>query len=194
MLLDNATTHLISSYGLIAVFLGSVLFGETIIIASAFLAAGGIFPLLWVFIFTFLGTVISDSIWFYFGNNIISLSSKLAKKSEKYKGYLIKLDKFTGNKTFLALLFIKFLYGTRILTIVYLSIKKTGFVKFLLFDIIGTLIWLPIIIAMGWFTAKGANNLISLFNRIEYILAVLVLLIITIRIATSWLTKKIIKE
>lgn len=189
MLFDSTIIQIISDYRLVAVFLGAALFGETVIISSAFLAAKGVFSLASVFSLTFLGTIVSDSIWFYFGSNIINFS----RKSEKYKDYILKIEKITGNKTFLALLFIKFLYGTRILTIIYLSIKRISFIRFLIFNTLGTLIWLPVIIGIGWFAGKGLINLIPLFNRIEYILVTLVLLIVIVKMVTIWLTEKIVK-
>jgi len=100
----------------------------------------------------------------------------------------------TGQKPFLALLFIKFLYGTRILTILYLSIRKVHYPTFFLFNTIGTVFWLLVMIFVGWLVGRGTADAGQVFSRVEYTLTALVLLIVLYRIITTWLGKEITKK
>ncbi|HLD10535.1 MAG TPA: VTT domain-containing protein [Candidatus Nanoarchaeia archaeon] len=190
MVFDNIIIELLTKYQLLLVFLGSFFFGESVIISSGFLAAQGILEIPYVFVFSFLGTVISDSFWFYFGK-FIFLRKKQLIDHQKYNKLVKKIDKITKHKYFWALLFIKFLYGTRILTIVYLSIRRLNFWIFTLFNSLGTLLWLTVILTIGWLAGKGFSNVILVFNEVKYLLISLVFLLILYRVVSQWITQKI---
>ena len=136
----------------------------------------------------------SDSLWFLFGQRILLLFHKWKKYKEQSEKLITALENITGKKAFLSLLFIKFLYGTRILTIMYLSIQKIKFLTFVIFDTIGSIIWLLIMISIGWYAEKGIVNLVPLVNKFEYALLFLILVIVIFKFGTTWLTKKITKE
>lgn len=181
-------------YQLPAIFLGSFFFGETVIITASFLSGQGVWSLSNVFWFSLAGTVISDAIWFLFGQKIFKLIKGWNKYENKYKLLLVKLKNITGRKPFLSLLFSKFLYGTRILTIFYLSTKKISFWIFIVFDTIGTIFWLTIILLIGWLTGKGIANFINIAHDTKYTLIIIILIIILFKLITSWLEKIIIKK
>jgi len=95
---------------------------------------------------------------------------------------------------FLSLLFIKFLYGTRIMAILYLSMRRMRFLTFLLFNTIGTIIWLVAIILVGWLAGKGVANIDEIYQRFEFVLMTLVLLLVCYKMLTIWLGKKVVKK
>ena len=92
------------------------------------------------------------------------------------------------------MLFIKFLYGTRILTILYLSTQKLQLSTFLLWNAIGTLLWLVVMISIGWLAGNSVINIIPYVDKAEYAAAILLLLIILVRFGTQWLSKRITKK
>lgn len=185
---------LLFSYPLLAIFVGAFFFGETVIISAAVLAGQHSIALFDVFWISLVATIISDAMWFLFGNIIFKYINKHAEKKKQYNNFIKKLELLTGHRPFLSLLFIKFLYGTRILTIIYLSIRKIGFWKFILFDTIGTFLWLIVMILIGWLAGVGVINLIPAFNSIGYILMVIFFVLILVRYMSIWLEKKVIKE
>ncbi len=192
--MDSFIASLLSLYQLPAIFLGSFFFGETVIITAAFLASQGIWRLTEVFWLSLAGTVISDSLWFLFGQSIFKVTRRQRTYQSKYQGFFRSLESATGQSLFLSLLFIKFLYGTRILTILYLSIRKIRFWMFLAFDTVGTMFWLTVIILIGWLAGKGVTNVLPIARQTEYLLSAIVLFIILHKIITLWLTKKITKK
>jgi len=193
MIPETLVFEFLRLYQLPLVFIGAFLFGETVIISAAFLASQGAMSIFYVALLAFLGTVISDSLWFYFGNYLF-WQRKYLIDNDKYQWVIDQIRQKTGNKSFLALLFIKFLYGTRVLTIIYLSTQKLKFRTFLLFNSLGTMIWLSVILPIGWLAGKGIANFVSLLNKIEYLLIALVIFVIIFRMAAIWLTKKLTKE
>lgn len=190
----NFIQPLLLTYQLPAIFLGAFFFGETVIITAAFLSGQGIWSLSNVFWLSLAGTVISDGVWFLFGQSIFKFTHKWSENQKKYQLLITKLDKITGQKPFLSLLFIKFLYGTRILTILYLSIRKIGFWTFIIFDSVGTIFWLIVMISIGWLAGKGIANFIPFVQKTEYALLALAALIILFKLITIWIEKKITKK
>lgn len=191
----NATAiQLLSLYQMPSIFFGAFFFGETVIISAAFLAAEGLWSIYTVFWLSLLGTIVSDSLWFFLGKQLLTRTKKWEKYKKKHDTLISKLQTLAGDRPFLALLFIKFLYGTRILTIIYLSMRKIHFSLFLLFDTIGSLIWLVAIVAIGWLAGKGIVNMVPIFKKFEYALLILAVVLIIFKIGTTWISKKILKK
>src|SRR3989344_7628269 len=161
--MDLSIINLLTTYQLPAIFIGAFFFGETVILAAAFLAGQGIWSVESVFWLSLAGTVASDSLWFLLGLTFFKFTKRWEKFQDKYKLFLAKLEKITGQKPFLSLLFIKFLYGTRILTIIYLSIRKIHFGRFLIFNTVGTILWLFVMIGVGWLVGQGIVNASLIF-------------------------------
>jgi len=192
--MDYSIINLLTTYQLPAIFVGAFFFGETVILTAAFLAGQGIWSLESVFWLSLVGTITSDSLWFFLGQTFFKFTYRWERYRDKYQAFLMKLEKITGQKPFLALLFIKFLYGTRILTILYLSIRKVHYPTFFLFNTIGTVFWLLVMIFVGWLVGRGTADAGQVFSRVEYTLTALVLLIVLYRIITTWLGKEITKK
>lgn len=194
MLSVDYITNLLVTYQAPAIFLGAFFFGETVIITAAFLAAHGVWSISLVFWLALIGTVVSDSLWFFLGRYFFVKTNRWQNEREKYDHFLVKLERLFGRKPFLILLFIKFLYGTRILTIVYLSLRRMPFWLFLLFNTLGTVIWLLVVLAIGWFAGLGIANILPVFHRVEYAVSILLLILVLYKIVSSWIEKKIAKE
>ena len=183
-------TQMLIQYQFLALFAGAVFFGETVILMASFLAAQGSWSVWNVFWIALVGTIVSDCVWFLLGDWIMHRES-FQKHQAKYERLVMKLDKKIGNRPYLSLLIIKFLYGTRILTIIYLSFRKIKFWQFLVFDFLGTSFWLVIVMAIGWLAGKGYTQVIEIFHSIGYGLSALILFFILYRIVNVWISKKV---
>lgn len=178
------------------IFFGAFFFGETVIITAAFLSAQDVFSLSVVFLLSLFGTLVADILWFFAGRYVLSVTHRFKKYEEKYHPFLERLAELYGRSPFLSLLFIKFLYGTRILTILFLSIRKVPFRTFLIYDTIGTVIWLTVIVALGFVAGRtiGIEAAISSFHKVEIGLVLLVVVLIAFRFGTKWITKRWSKQ
>lgn len=192
--MTDAIIHYLQVYQLPAIFAGSFFFGETVVISAAFLAGQHFWSVWNVFWICFLGTVISDTLWFVLGRRMTTKIEQHEKHGSRYKKVVAKINKYVGNRVFLALLFIKFLYGTRILTIFYISSRKVSFLKFTLFNSLGTIIWLTIIVGAGFLAGKGTANYLGSIKDIKYIALALVAFILLFRVVDSWTEKKVFDE
>lgn len=176
------------------VFVGSFLFGETVILSGSYLAGQGIWSVVVVYIWALLGTLAADAAWFYLGPKGMRLFHRWEKVKQKHEAIISALQRHVGDKPFLAMLFIKFLYGTRILTIIYLSSVKVKFWTFMLFDFIGTAVWLVVMVGAGWLAGKGLADVLPAVRSVEYLLSGLVVMMVIFKLITSWLEKRIAKK
>lgn len=192
--MDSTLIQLLITYQLPAIFLGSVIFGETIVLAAAFLAGHGWWSVYAVFFITFAGTMFSDSLWFYLGRKLSRKSHEWEERQEKYRKLLAFLERMTSRRAFLALLFIKFLYGTRIITIMYLSIHRLRFRTFFLFNAIGTFLWLLVMVTIGWYASVRIDGDIPDIKKFQYGASILLAFMLLTRGASMYLRKRIESE
>ncbi len=193
MALSDLLIGFFGSYQIPLIFFGSFFFGDTVILSLAVLSAQGVISIYLLILFGFLGTILSDTIWFYAGSYLLNNKSSFKEKVKKYDRLISSVNRITGKRPFLFLLFAKFMYGTRIFFIAYLSIKKLRYPVFLLFDALGTMIWLFALTMIGWLAGKGITNLIPILKKGEYLLTTIILLAIIMRVATGWISKRIAK-
>ena len=186
--------QLLTTYHIPAVLAGTFFFGESVVITSAYLAIQLGWPIAEVFLAAFAGTVISDTFWFFLG----SFLQKRFSKSEKFQHKREKAGEFfsrlAGTRPFLVLLYIKFLYGSIIAMILYLATRKVSLSTFTLFNSLGALIWLLVIIPIGVFAAKGTPGALSAFDVLKIGALVLLASWIAFHFISAWLTKKIGKN
>jgi len=184
--LYNLLAGFIGAHQALLIFLGSFFFGDTVILSFSVLMAHSVVSPLKLFVFGFLGTIISDSIWYALGNRL-NRTDYVRKK----KHLISKIRALTGKNPFMVLLFAKFMYGTRIMFIIYLSMRKTSFWKFLAYNSAGTVIWLLSLMAIGWMAGAGALNLIPFLKKGEVILTLIIALAVGLKLFSRWLTKRI---
>ena len=190
----NFVIEFLSWYQMPALFLGAFLFGETVVLAAAFLAAQGLWSAWTVWWLTLLGTLSADALWFFYGQKILSFFHRWEIYRRYREKFLAKLERTTGTRPYLSLLFIKAVYGTRILTIIYLSLRRVNFLTFLVFDAIGSAWWLGVIVLFGSLAGKSITELLPIVDNLEYAALAIVLIVVIWRIIFSWLSQKTIKE
>src|SRR4029450_11713455 len=85
-------SHLIAQYGYLAVFIGTLLEGETVLALAGFAAHLGHLELPAVIVVAFVGSVIGDQTWFLighrWGNRLLAYSPRLAAAVARAKPQL----------------------------------------------------------------------------------------------------------
>ncbi|OHA21546.1 MAG: hypothetical protein A2849_03935 [Candidatus Taylorbacteria bacterium RIFCSPHIGHO2_01_FULL_51_15] len=190
----TTTLALLNAYEFPALFLGGFFFGETVIIPAAFLAGQGILSLTQVFSITYLGTVCADMLWFFIGPSLFRFAHRFEKIRTRSEKVLMSLDTLYAKRPFRVLLISKFVYGTRILTILYLSLEKLSVVRFLLVNLLSTFVWLVGVVAVGWLAGKSIVNVIPVLSDAKYVLFIIVLLVLIVRFGPTWFAKRLQKE
>lgn len=190
MHIGTTTLAILYAYEFPALFFGGFFFGETVIIPAAFLAGQDILSLTEVFWVTYLGTVIADTLWFFAGPSLFRFAHRFERIAAKSEAVIKKVDILYGDQPFRALLVSKFVYGTRVLTVIYLSFKQISAARFLILNLLGTFVWLTAIVAIGWLAGKSIVNLIPILSDVKYALLLVVALIVLLKVVPTWLRRR----
>jgi membrane protein DedA with SNARE-associated domain len=189
---------LITGYPLLKyliIFLGAAFGGEVAVISLAFLAAQGVFPFPSYLGIAFLGTLFSDSIWFILGRTKTAekiVDHKYAKKTIVVIFEAIK--KISKGNHLFAFIFAKFLIGTRIVVIFYISKTKIAFLKFIKNDLLAIFIWLSILSLIGVLSGLGFDYLSSVLKNVYAGIGFVVLVLLLFFVVQIWLKKIFTKE
>ncbi len=153
---------LLNNYGYWAILLGTFLEGETIVILAGILAATGHMSFAGVAGCALLGSVSSDQLMFFLGqwkgNAILSRFPRLARPRDKVARLLTKYDIYF-------ILGFRFVYGVRNVTPILLGISEIPFRRFLLYNVVGAIIWSISFTAGGFFFGHAVLHLLELFDR-----------------------------
>ncbi len=184
-----------SSYGILITFFCGIFGGEEVILTLVFLSAMGLLPLWWILVFTTIGEYISDTIIFSIGR--FSLPRKI-RRIEKLTGLYNKahriIAKVSRKNTALTLLYSKLIYGTRIMTLIYLGSKKTRWRDFLISEIFVMIIWMSITVTIGWFGGRSIKQISTIFKDIGLTIASLIVFIVLIALMKKWIQSRLLKR
>lgn len=161
-------------YGLYMVFVGTFLTGEIAILTSFIMSAQGWFASPYVFICAVLGTLAADFFWFSIGRLFPARIQRLALFKVLSESSIFKLQMRIQNYA-LILLIMKYLYGLRWITIVYLSaLNKVSVREFVVYDLLGTIIFVLSLAALGIPAGNGLYNVIPAYHSAVSIVSAIV--------------------
>lgn len=187
-------TELLTQHHAWIVFFGAFLFGETLIIPAAVVAAQGHYSIFAVAGWSYLGTITSDAIWFSCAQPLSRILKRNEKWNDRYGTALAWIDKRFGERPERALLFIKFVYGTRIATLMYLALRPLGFRRFVAFNAGGAAVWVVAIVTVGWLAGRGIANLQGGLSRLEYLVPAALVLALILKGLVSWASKRTLRK
>jgi membrane protein DedA with SNARE-associated domain len=181
--------------GYLVVFLGAGFGGEAAMIALAFLLAQHFFSLLPFFIVSFFAVLCTDTLWFFIGK------TRIAGRifDHKYVNNTVVLiteaiHKISRGNHLLAMIFAKFLIGTRVVVILYVSKTDITFKKFINANMIAIFIWLSVLIPIGYLSGLGFTYLSNVLNNIYVSIGFIILVFVLFSMAQLWLKKVFTKE
>lgn len=179
----------------VIVFLGAAFGGEVALFALGFLAAQGILHVFPLFLFSFLGTLSSDTLWFLLGKTTFMKRMISHRYAHTTISIIAKaIDHVSRGSRFIALILAKFLAGTRILMIMYVSKNNLELKKFIQYDAIAIILWLVVVIPIGFIAGLGFTYLSDVLKSIYAGVGFLLLFILLIFVIQVWLKKFFLKE
>jgi len=171
------------------VFVGTFFLGESVVLTSSALAAHGSWSVAAVAMWAFAGTVLSDTVWFRSAAMGLDRWSA-GERGERMVRLSARLDRLGGDRPYRALLFVKFVYGTRIASLAYMAARGVPLRKFVTFDAIGTGLWLAVMIPLGWLIGRGLDNLGADLKRFEGAILTVVLITAAIKGGRWWRARR----
>ena len=130
--------HLIQTYGVLAVGVGTFFEGETILILGGLVAQRGYVNLYWVITAAFIGTLCGDQLFFFLGRK---QSQWLLSRRPSWQTRITKAQDYLDRHQIPLVIGFRFLYGLRTVTPFVIGMSRIPTGAFLLLNTIGALIW-----------------------------------------------------
>lgn len=178
---------LIQSYGYIAVFIGSVFEGESIMLVSGVLAHEGYLSFSKMIGVAFLGAVVGDWGWFYLGrgygvsllNRFAFIKKMMSKPTDIIHKNPIKLS-----------FFMRFMYGFRHVIPFSLGMSKLPARIFFFWNALGAGLWAVVFGSAGYLLINIIETVLGNIRKYQIILIVGVILALGLINFILYLVKK----
>lgn len=179
--------HVIEQYGYIALFVGTFLEGETILLLAGFAAHSPDFnlDLTWVIVAAFAGSLSGDQAAFFVGRY---WGKKLMDRNEKWRSRAERVHAMLKKYHEVLILSFRFFYGLRNLTPFVLGSSDICARKFLFLNAIGAAVWAVVFALTGYtFGSLLENVLTRIINNVHHVemavlgVAVLVVVLLWLR-------------
>ena len=164
---------LLHKYGYFAVFIGTFLEGETILVMAGFFAERGYLDIYTVAAVAAVGAYLGHLFWFWLGRRY---GVKLLDRFPKMKNHFGRGVRLFERYGALAIIITQWLYGLRITCAVVIGISRISTIKFLVYEAISCLLWSITIAAAGFYFGFAVEKILGKAAHIEkYGLALLLI-------------------
>jgi membrane protein DedA with SNARE-associated domain len=179
----------VQSYGYAALFVGTLLEGETILIMAGIMAHMGLMKLPLVILVALLGGFLGDQFYFFLGRH---RGVVLLDRHPAWKGRAEKVHRTMRRYRNGIMLGFRFVYGMRIITPLILGTDRTIRVWwFMLLNLIGAGFWSAIIATGAYFFGRVLKVLLADVAHYELALLLFILLTgIAIRLLALYRSKR----
>lgn len=158
---------LIQTYGYPALFVGTVLEGETVLVMAGFAAHRGFLSLGWVMLVAFLGSFLGDQTWFYVGR--LRARSFLLKRPA-WQSRVDRVHRLLERHQILVVLGFRFMYGLRNVTPFVIGASGFRPGRFLFLNATGAAIWAVAGATVGYLFGQTVEVFIEQARKYELIL------------------------
>ncbi len=179
----------VQSYGYAALFLGTILEGETVLILAGLMAHMGLMKLPLVILVALLGSFMGDQFYFFLGRRkgaaLLDRHPAWQRRAEKAHQAMRRYHNWI-------MLGFRFVYGMRTITPLILGMDRTIPVRrFILLNLIGAALWSTVIATGGYFFGQVLKIFLADIKRYELALLLVILLIgIAIRLLAHYREKR----
>ncbi len=168
-----------SELGYLALFIGTLLEGETIVFLAGLAAHHGYLWFPAVVVVAVVGGFISDQVLFYvgrrYGNRVFARFPGIAAKVPRVQALIQRWDT-------LAILVVRFLYGLRIAAPIVIGSCRIAPWRLALYDFIGAVLWASVVGGLGYFAGQAVQHFVA---RLDLSI-VLMLMAAALLAGTAW--------
>lgn len=176
---------LIQSYGYGALFLGTLLEGETILILAGLMAHMGLMKLPLVMLVALFGSFLGDQFYFFLGRR---KGAALLERHPVWQRRAEKVHRIMRRHRNGIMLGFRFVYGMRTITPLILGMDRTVPVRrFILLNLIGAALWSASVAVGAYFFGEVLKIFLEDLKHYELaLLAVVVLIGVAMRIWAAY--------
>ncbi|HEX3577210.1 MAG TPA: DedA family protein [Thermoanaerobaculia bacterium] len=155
---------LLQKFGYLAVFVGTFLEGETILVMAGFFAERGYLKLPLVVITACAGAYVGHVFWFFLGRKQgVKLLDRFPRMKRHFGKGIRLFERYGAPAIFIT----QWLYGLRITCAVIIGISKVSTIKFLIYEALTCIVWAIVIGTAGYYFGRAVERVLGRAAHIE---------------------------
>ena len=164
---------LLHKFGYVAVFVGTFLEGETILVMAGFFAERGHLHLPGVVLTAFGGAFFGHLFWFWLGRTQgVKLLDRMPRMKKHFGRGIRIFERYGAPAIFIT----QWLYGLRVTCAVIIGISRISAIKFIVYEAITCTIWAILIASAGYYFGRAVERVLGRAAHIKkYGLLILVI-------------------
>lgn len=139
---------LIQQWGYWLMFGAAIIEGETFLILGGLAASAGMLNLDSIIFLSICGCLIHDCFLFYLGRYA---GPRILRKKPAWENRINKISEVVDRYKFWLIIGFRFAYGLRVVAPFALGMSHIGNITFIIFDIVGTVIWVLVFLLGGYY-------------------------------------------
>jgi membrane protein DedA with SNARE-associated domain len=151
--MTESLTNLLPHYGLLAVFIGTFLEGEGVLLGAGILAGSGMLHPVSVWATAAIGAWTGHLFWFWVGRGLGS--RYLFPRFKQLQERVDQADRVIRSHPGTAILILQYLYGARIIGAIAFGLTHLSLGWFLFYEALNCTIWAAIVESLGYFIGEG---------------------------------------
>lgn len=181
---DMSLAALLQNYGYAAVFVGTFLEGETILIMAGFAAHRSYLDLTWVMGVAAVGSFLGDQLYFYLGRRY---GWRILNRFPRLKPRAAKVQALLQRYHLPLILSIRFWYGLRTVGPFAIGMSPVSWTRFFVLNLISAAAWAMLIGGAGYLFGSLLELMLADLHRYEEaLLALIAILGIVVWIRYRW--------
>ena len=179
---------LLEQFGYFAVFIGTFLEGEAILVCAGFFASRGYLDLYIVGVVAFAGAYLGHLFWFWLGR---AHGVRLLERFPRMKRHFGKGIRIFERYGPAAIIITQWLYGLRITAAVIIGMSRISIVKFLAYEALSCAVWAAVITGLGFYFGRAIEAVLGKVEHVEkYALVVIVGIALGMWVYHRWKDKR----
>jgi membrane protein DedA with SNARE-associated domain len=185
--MDIDLPQLVSQYGYLAVFVGALLEGESILLLAGYAANGGYLSFWVVVAVAFVGATLGDQMFFFLGRRY---GGTWRERWPQFDARAQKVERLLLRWHGPVIILLRFTYGLRIAGPVAIGMTTLAPWRFMFFNAVGALIWAPLIAGVGYLFGHAMERLLGDMRRYEELGLVVLVLVAALLIGAGHLAQR----
>jgi membrane-associated protein len=153
LVIDLNLHEIITKHGLLAVFMGTFLEGETVLVTAGILAGKGLLKPLSVWLSGSFGAWSGHVFWFFVGR--MFGTRYLLPKSKRIEERIAEVNKIILERPKTAIFVLQYLYGMRIIGAMGLGITGLSFARFIFYEALNCMLWAAVVFMAGYIVGES---------------------------------------
>ncbi|CAD5199200.1 DedA family protein [Pseudomonas sp. FEN] len=166
--------YLLANYGYLAVFIGCLLEGETILILGGVAAHQQVLHLSQVIFWACLGGMLGDQALFWTGRYF---GARLLPRLHRQQAAIERVTGLIHRHPLTSIFAVRFLYGMRLVGPMVIGASRLSPLRFSLMNLLGALVWATLFASAGYWAGQFLESLLGDLKPYRLPIAVGVLII-----------------